>query len=338
MQQVSEGVVAHAAKLVPAIVSDTVQSAQDQVGNVAANISDAVGRKMQAVKDQIPIMPEGQSEQPGSEDAMRTKPDFIRTDYVGSSKLEGRVALITGGDSGIGRSVAVHYAREGADVMIMYLNEHEDALETKKLVEAEGRRCVAMAGDVRSPETCREAVELCVRELGKISILVNNAAIQNYRNSITEISDDDIAATFETNILGYFYMAIAAVPHLPTDGTGAIINSSSITAFMGEPHLLDYSATKGAITAFTRGLAEQLVSRGDKGIRVNAVAPGPIWTPLIPATFPRTAMLQWQKQVPMMRAGQPSEVGPCYVFLASDDGSYFSGQTLHPNGGMPVNS
>ncbi|GLC34737.1 hypothetical protein PLESTF_000198800 [Pleodorina starrii] len=215
----------------------------------------------------------------------------------------------------------------------MYLDEHEDALVTKQLVEAEGRRCVTMAANVRDHKACCEAVERCVSELGKLDILVNNAAIQHYRSSITDIKDEDLEATFETNILGMFYMAMAAVKHLPEGGS--IINTTSVTAYAGEAHLLDYSATKGAITSFTRGLSGQLAS---KGIRVNAVAPGPIWTPLIPATFPRTAMLMWQKQVPMQRAGQPSEVGPCYVFLASADGSYFSGQVLHPNGGMPVNS
>ncbi|PNH09731.1 putative oxidoreductase YhxC [Tetrabaena socialis] len=215
----------------------------------------------------------------------------------------------------------------------MYLDEHEDAAATRTLVEAEGRRCVTLAADVRDPKACSDAVERCVRELGKLDILVNNAAVQHYRASITDMRDEDIASTFETNILGMFYMAMAAVKHLPSGGT--IINTTSVTAYAGEAHLLDYSATKGAIVSFTRGLSQQLAG---KGIRVNAVAPGPIWTPLIPATFPRAAILTWQKQVPMQRAGQPSEVGPCYVFLASDDGSYFSGQVLHPNGGTPVNS
>ncbi|KXZ53341.1 hypothetical protein GPECTOR_7g1236 [Gonium pectorale] len=334
MEQACDGIVANAPTLMKQLVRESVESVQQQAGNMVADVKESLEHKVQAVKGNIPIMPEGQSRQPGVEAEMWTKPEIIRDSYIGADKLAGRVALITGGDSGIGRSVAVHFAREGADVFFTYLDEHEDAAETKKLVEKEGRRCIAMASNVRDHQACCEAVERCVRELGKLDILVNNAAVQNYRNSITEITDADIEATFETNILGMFYMAMAAVKHLP-QGSGSVINTTSITSYMGEAHLLDYSATKGAITAFTRGLSQQLAS---KGIRVNAVAPGPIWTPLIPATFPRTAMLTWQKQVPMQRAGQPSEVGPCYVFLASDDGSYFSGQVLHPNGGMPVNS
>ncbi|EFJ43225.1 hypothetical protein VOLCADRAFT_106953 [Volvox carteri f. nagariensis] len=314
--------------------TESMRTTKEKVMATAANVAESAEHAVQAIKDNIPIMPEGQTYQPGIEAEMWTKPEVIRESYVGADKLLGRVALITGGDSGIGRSVAVHFAREGADVFIMYLDEHEDAEVTKKLVEGEGRRCVTMAANVRDHKSCCETVERCVRELGKLDILVNNAAIQHYRSSITDIKDEEMEATFETNILGPFYMSMAAVKHLP-EGTGCIINTASVTAYAGEAHLLDYSATKGAMIAFTRALSQQL---SDKGIRVNAVAPGPIWTPLIPATFPRSAILTWQKQVPMQRAGQPSEVGPCYVFLASADGTYFSGQVLHPNGGLPVNS
>ncbi|GLC34738.1 hypothetical protein PLESTB_001158100 [Pleodorina starrii] len=325
--------VKHGVKETAATVQGGVTFAKDKAMATAADVAERAGHAVEGIKGHIPIMPEGQTHQPGSEAEMWTKPEFIRESYVGADKLFGRVALITGGDSGIGRSVAVHFAREGADVFIMYLDEHEDALVTKQLVEAEGRRCVTMAANVRDHKSCCEAVERCVSELGKLDILVNNAGIQYYRSSITDIKDEDLEATFETNILGLFYMAMAAVKHLPEGGS--IINTSSLAAYEGAPHLLDYSATKGAVVSFTRGLSEQLAS---KGIRVNAVAPGPIWTPLIPATFPRTAMVPWQMHVPMQRAGQPSEVGPCYVFLASAGGSYFSGQVLHPNGGMPVNS
>ncbi|PNW78400.1 hypothetical protein CHLRE_09g399000v5 [Chlamydomonas reinhardtii] len=332
-------------------VKEAVGGVQQKLADTAAGLAESVAHKVQAVRDNIPIMPEGQTSQPGSEADMWTKPVVIRDDYVGAGKLSGRVALITGGDSGIGRSVAVHFAREGADVFILYLNEHEDAAATRKMVEAEGRRCSTMAGDVRDPKACAEAVERCVRELGHLDILVNNAAVQHYRTSITEMTDADIESTFETNILGYMHMAKAALPHLPktggsgttTGGTtttgspapGVIINTTSVTAFMGEGHLIDYSATKGAIAGFTQALAQQL---SVSGIRVNGVAPGPIWTPFIPATFPRTALLTWQRQVPMQRAGQPSEVGPCYVFLASSDGATMSGQVLHPNGGTPVSA
>jgi NAD(P)-dependent dehydrogenase (short-subunit alcohol dehydrogenase family) len=253
--------------------------------------------------------------------------------YRAAGKLEGRVGLVTGGDSGIGRSVAVLFAKEGADVAIVYLDEHDDAQETKSLVEAEGRRCVTIAGDVADGSFCRQAVERTVSELGKLDVLVNNAAEQHAASGIEEISEEHLVRTFRTNIFGYFHMTKAAVPHL---GPGsAIVNTSSITAYQGNPKLIDYSSTKGAIVSFTRALSNSLVGQG---IRVNGVAPGPIWTPLIPATFPEEQVETFGQDTPMKRPGQPHEVATCYVFLASDDASYISGQFLHPNGGQVVGS
>jgi NAD(P)-dependent dehydrogenase (short-subunit alcohol dehydrogenase family) len=253
--------------------------------------------------------------------------------YQGSGKLPGKVALITGGDSGIGRAVAVLFAREGADVAIGHLAEEDtDANETVKLVQAEGRRCLTLPGDIGDEAFCRQAVARTVRELGRLDILVNNAAEQHTTDGITEISAEQLERTFRTNIFAMFHLTKAALPHL---GEGsAIVNTTSVTAYQGNPALLDYSSTKGAIVAFTRSLSQQLVG---KGIRVNAVAPGPIWTPLIPATMPEDKVAQFGKDVPMGRPGQPEEVAPCYLFLASDDSSYMAGQVLHPNGGNVVN-
>jgi NAD(P)-dependent dehydrogenase (short-subunit alcohol dehydrogenase family) len=252
--------------------------------------------------------------------------------YRGSGKLENKVALITGGDSGIGRAVAIAFAKEGADVAIAYLNEHGDAQETRALVEKEGRRCLAIAGDVGDERFCRRVVQETVRELGRLDILVNNAAEQHPQESLEQITSEQLERTFRTNMFSYFYMAKAALSHL-REGS-AIINTASVTAYRGSAHLLDYAATKGAIVAFTRSLAKALVGRG---IRVNGVAPGPIWTPLIPATFPAERVASFGADVPMQRAGQPEEVAPSYVFLASDDASYMAGQVLHPNGGEVVN-
>jgi NAD(P)-dependent dehydrogenase (short-subunit alcohol dehydrogenase family) len=274
-----------------------------------------------------------QDHRPGSEAEMTPKPQAQGSKYRAAGKLEGKVALITGGDSGIGRSVAILYAKEGADVAIMYLSEDQDAEETKRLVEAEGKRCLMIKGDVGDEQFCQQAVQQTVQELGHLDILINNAAEQHPQESIEQISAEQLERTFRTNIFGMFFMAKAALPHLK-EGS-AIINTTSVTAYKGNPQLLDYSSTKGAIVAFTRSLSQSLV---EKGIRVNGVAPGPIWTPLIPSTFPEEKVESFGAQVPMQRAGQPEEVAPCYVFLASEDSSYMSGQILHPNGGEVVNA
>lgn len=279
------------------------------------------------------IPAQSQQEQPGKENAMTPKPEIIREGYKGSDKLKGKVALITGGDSGIGRSAAVHFAREGADVAIMYLNENEDAIETKEMVEKEGRKCILIAGDIRDEAFCKEAVERTKRELGQINVLVNNAAEQHPKKNLEEITGEQLENTFRTNILAMFYITKAALPYLQEGDS--IINTTSVTAYRGSQELLDYSSTKGAITAFTRSLSLNLA---EKGIRVNAVAPGPIWTPLIPATFDEEKVSSFGKNVPLGRPGQPSEVGPCYVFLASADASYMTGQVLHPNGGEVINT
>jgi NAD(P)-dependent dehydrogenase (short-subunit alcohol dehydrogenase family) len=252
--------------------------------------------------------------------------------YRGADKLKGRVALITGGDSGIGRAVAVFFAMEGADVAIMYLDEHEDAQQTKEMVEKLGRRCVTYAGDIGEEALCRRCVEQTVQELGRLDILVNNAAEQHPQMSIEHISAEQLERTFRTNIFAYFYMTKVALPYLKPGST--IINTTSVAAYRGNPQLLDYAATKGAIVAFTRSLSQALMA---KNIRVNGVAPGPILTPLL-ATFEEPEYKElYDSSVPMKRVGAPEEVAPCYVFLASDDSSYMSGQILHPNGGEVIN-
>lgn len=276
--------------------------------------------------------PQHQDQQPGIEAEMTPQPQSGESTYRGSGKLQGQVALITGGDSGIGRAVAILFAKEGADVAIIYLNEHEDAKETVRIVEQEGRRCLAIAGDVGDESFCQRAVQQAVDAYGRLDILVNNAAEQHPQESILDISAEQLERTFRTNIFAYFFMVKAALPHLKEGSS--IINTTSVTAYKGSSSLLDYSATKGAIVAFTRSLSQALI---EKGIRVNGVAPGPIWTPLIPATFPEDKVASFGQQVPMQRAGQPEEVATSYVFLASRDGSYFSGQILHPNGGTVVN-
>jgi NAD(P)-dependent dehydrogenase (short-subunit alcohol dehydrogenase family) len=274
--------------------------------------------------------PQQQERQPGREGEMSPQPDY-EPRFPGSGRLKGKVALVTGGDSGIGRAVAVLFAREGADVAIVYLDEGEDAQATKAAVEKEGRRCLAIAGDVGWEDFCRQAVERTVRELGRLDVLVNNAAEQHPKGSIEEISEEQLERTFRTNIFGYFHMTKAAVPHLKPGAS--IVNTTSVTAYRGSPQLLDYSSTKGAILAFTRSLAEALA---EKGIRVNGVAPGPIWTPLIPSTFPEEKVKTFGANVPMKRPGQPNEVASCHLFLACEDSSYMTGQVLHPNGGEVV--
>ncbi|HAG83070.1 MAG TPA: NAD(P)-dependent oxidoreductase [Cyanobacteria bacterium UBA12227] len=276
--------------------------------------------------------PQHQEQQPGLESEMTPRPQSDDPEHKGSGKLEGKVAVITGGDSGIGRAVAIAFAKEGADVAIMYLNEHEDAKETQNKVKELGRSCLPIAGDIGDESFCQTAVQQVIDTFGRLDILVNNAAEQHPQKSIEDIGAEQLERTFRTNIFSMFYMTKAAISYLKEGSS--IINTTSITAYKGSPQLLDYSSTKGAIVAFTRSLSQNLM---EKGIRVNGVAPGPIWTPLIPATFPEDKVASFGKQVPMQRAGQPEEVASSYVFLASNDASYMSGQVLHPNGGEVVN-
>ncbi|MBY8962513.1 SDR family oxidoreductase [Flavobacterium sp. D11R37] len=273
--------------------------------------------------------PQQQQSQPGDEHKMTPEPEVIRDNYTGSEKLQGKKALITGGDSGIGRSVAVHFAREGADVAIVYFDEDKDAQDTKGMVEKEGRTCLLIKGDVKDENFCKDAVERTVNELGGLNILVNNAAVQFPKSEFKDITGEQVRKTFETNILPFFYFTREALKHFKKGD--CIVNTTSVTAYRGSEHLIDYSSTKGAIVSFTRSTSAMLA---EKGIRVNGVAPGPIWTPLIPATF--DDVTEFGQQVPMKRAGQPSEVGPAYVFLASEDASYITGQIIHVNGGEVV--
>jgi NAD(P)-dependent dehydrogenase (short-subunit alcohol dehydrogenase family) len=273
-----------------------------------------------------------QTRRPGLESAMRPKPVAQDAKLKGSGKLKGKVALITGGDSGIGRAVAIAFAKEGADVAVVYLNEHDDAKETQQLVRRHGQRCILISGDVGYESICRDAVEQTVKELGGLHCLVNNAAEQHPQDDITQIDREQLERTFRTNIFAMFFLTKAAIRHLKSGAT--IINTASITAYEGNPMLIDYASTKGAIVAFTRSLSQSLIG---KGIRVNGVAPGPIWTPLIPSTFPPEKVKEFGTDTPMGRVGQPEEVANCFVFLASDDSSYIAGQMLHPNGGQVVN-
>ena len=273
-----------------------------------------------------------QDTQPGRERFMAPQPDYAPK-YPGVGKLKGKVALITGGDSGIGRAVAVAMAREGARIAIVYLDEHKDANETRELVKQEGSQAILLAGDVGDEEFCEAAVEATIEQFGRLDILVNNAAEQHETKDVREIEAKQIERTFRTNVFSMFFMAKHALRHMAPGGS--IINTTSITAYQGHKTLLDYASTKGAIVSLTRALAEAVVK---DGIRVNAVAPGPIWTPLIPASFDPQHVAKHGSSAPMQRPGQPNEVAPCYVFLASDDASYISGQVLHPNGGTVVGS
>jgi NAD(P)-dependent dehydrogenase (short-subunit alcohol dehydrogenase family) len=267
-----------------------------------------------------------------SEQEMNEKPVYERDYDRKAKKLQDKVAIITGGDSGIGKAVAVHFAREGADVVIVYRNEKEDAEETKSLVEEKGRRALLIQTDVGDEQNCEDIVKQTIAEFGKIDILVNNAAIQVPHEDFTEITSEQWNETFRVNIDAQFYLSKAALPHLKEGSS--IINNASVNAFKGHKQLVDYTATKGAIMGFTRSIALQLA---EKGIRVNAVAPGPIWTPLIPSTMHK-GLDEFGQEVPMKRAGQPAEVAPSFVFLASEDASYFTGQCLHPNGGYILNT
>jgi NAD(P)-dependent dehydrogenase (short-subunit alcohol dehydrogenase family) len=285
---------------------------------------------MQKGQEAKEIHPAQEQEMPGIEQKMTPKPVSERPEV--QFKLEGKVALITGGDSGIGAAVARLFAQEGADVAIVYLSEHQDAEVVKKDVEAKGRKCILLPGNIRDEEFCKQAVEQTVSQLGKLDILINNAATQTEQKSIEDISTEQLKETFETNIYSMFWFTKYAMPHLKEGSS--IINTTSVTAYRGSKSLVDYSSTKGAIVTFTRSMSAQLA---DKGIRVNAVAPGPIWTPLIVGSFDEEKVKTFGSDVPMGRHGEPAEVAPSYLFLASQDGSYFTGQVLHPNGGEIVN-
>jgi NAD(P)-dependent dehydrogenase (short-subunit alcohol dehydrogenase family) len=277
-----------------------------------------------------PPYPSQRQPMPGSTAKMDPRPDHGEASYKGSERLKGKKAVITGGDSGIGRAVAIAYAREGADILIAYLDEHDDAREVKALVEQEGRKAMLVAGDLRNPEHCRSVITQAVEALGGVDILVNNAAHQATFKDIGEISDEEWQLTFEVNIHAMFYLTKAAVPHMKPGS--AVINTASVNSDMPNPILLAYATTKGAIQNFTGGLAQMLAT---KGIRANAVAPGPIWTPLIPSTMPEDAVKNFGKQVPLQRAGQPAELATAYVMLADPASSYTSGTTVAVTGGKP---
>jgi NAD(P)-dependent dehydrogenase (short-subunit alcohol dehydrogenase family) len=310
------------------------QDQRDAQQHAAAKGEEQQSQKKQAVqagaREHPAQMPAQHIEKPGLESELQLKPQFQAPGYEGSNKLRDMAAIITGGDSGIGRAVAVLYAREGADVAIVYLSSDEDAQETKRCVEAEGRRCVLIRGDVKDPQFCQRAVQQALQELGKIDILVNNAAFQEHAQSLEDLTEERFDETMRTNIYGYFHMAKAVLPHLKQGSS--IINTGSVTALKGSAHLLDYSATKGAIHAFTKSLAQNLI---DKGIRVNAVAPGPVWTPLNPADSPAEQVAKFGQDTKMKRAAQPEELSPAYVFLAAPVcASYITGLILPVTGSI----
>lgn len=276
--------------------------------------------------------PQEQKQRPGLESEMRPRPQAERPEHKASGKLKDKVAFITGGDSGIGRAVAILFAKEGAHIAISYLTEHADAEETKRQVEQEGRECLALPGDIGYERVCRQLIQRTVDRFGRLDVVVNNAAEQHPQDDIQQISSEQLERTFRTNIFSYFFVTKAALNYLKEGAV--IINTTSVTAYRGNRQLLDYSSTKGAIVAFTRSLSLALA---DRGIRVNGVAPGPIWTPLIPSTFPAEKVATFGSDVPMKRAGEPAEVAACFLFLASADSSYMCGQVLHPNGGEVIN-
>jgi NAD(P)-dependent dehydrogenase (short-subunit alcohol dehydrogenase family) len=292
---------------------------------ISKNQKMAKGAKKQLRKPQEQV-------RPGKESKMKPLPEF-EPEYEGSGRLKDKVALITGGDSGIGRAVAVLFAKEGADVAIVYLNEHDDANETKVNVEKYGRSCLLLPADISKENNCKKVVQKTIKTFKKIDVLVNNAALHWAAKRLEDISTEQMIRTFSTNIFSYFWITKAVLPHMKKGGS--IINSSSVTAYRGSPTLIDYASTKGAIVAFTRSLSTNLAERG---IRVNGVAPGPIWTPLIASSFDGKRVAQHGSDVPLKRAGEPVEVAPSYLFLACDDSSYMTGQFLHPNGGEVVNA
>ncbi|WP_407873119.1 SDR family oxidoreductase [Paenibacillus sp. P36] len=290
-----------------------------------------MGWKQQCTNVPIVFPPQQQDRQPGFEYLMNPRPLSDNPTYVGSGKLRDKVAIITGGDSGIGRAVAIAYAKEGADLAIAYLDEHQDAAETKHMINQLGRRCLLIAGDLRQEENCLAVVDTTIKTYGKLDILVNNHGVQYHQKSILDITKEQLMHTFQTNIISFFDMTKAALPHLRAGS--AIINTTSDTAFSGMGMMIDYTATKGAIVSFTRSLS---LSLADQGIRVNAVAPGPTWTPLIPSAFTAEEVTTFGTEVPLRRPGQPFELAPAYVLLASDDASYISGQVMFVNGGSIV--
>ena len=295
------------------------------------NMSNRSGTKDPKELEPKPPFPEQQQEPAGLESEMEPRPDYGEQSYRGSSKLQGKAAVITGGDSGIGRAVALAFAREGADVLISYLDEHSDAEDTVRIVEKEGRRCIPVAGDIGNEAHCQQIVERAIQEFGKLDILVNNAAYQLTIESIQDVTEEMLERTYRTNIYAMFFLSKAALSQMQPGST--IINTTSIQAYQPSPTLLPYSTTKGAILTFTKGLAEEAI---EQGVRVNAVAPGPVWTPLIPSTFPPEKVAEFGKTTPMGRPGQPAELAPVYVFLASQDSTYITGECIGVTGGKPL--